>query len=571
MTECCYGFLCKENLVTYGAVLTLGKTCLGTGGSYCIVDYLGVTERVSVISNVAVATYRTSISGITTVFTIRSSYYCVIRVTCCGNCLLCNENLVTYRAMLTLSKTGCSTGRCYCLVNNLGVTGCGNNSLVKYFTTVCTYLASGKTGGGTGCGSACYRSGVGMLAGKICITSVANFVVVLVKMAKSVYYFLSNKKLATHRAVLTFSKAGFSTSCRYCSVNCFSMAGCGNDYVISGKLNATNGTVNYAVIVTCVLTGRCNALLYNCFTYGMAVCRNYLLSNENLVTYGTMLTGGKTGCGTSRSYCLVGYLSVTERGNSYIISGKLNVTYGTVNYVVIATVSLTSRINVVFYNGVACSVSKCCYSFLNNESLATYGTMLTFGKTGLGTSGSLCLVNNLGMSERIGVISNVAVTTYGTDVSGVTAVYTVGGGYLGVVGMLDDCDILSISVRSIILTYVGHSTLLCTSGSKSLSDNIVMLKSRYLSLLGKNSIAHSASYSVGKSLCSASGSDTGNNHLKVALSRYLFLRNDYDTARGAFCAVAKTGLGAGRHLALNCNLGMTECIRIITNVAVATR
>ena len=85
-----------------------------------------------------------------------------------------------------------------------------------------------------------------------------------------------------------------------------------------------------------------------------------------------MLTFGKTGCGTSGSLSCIDYLGVTKCVNGYGISGKLNGTYGTVNYVIVATVSLTSRINVVLYNDATCGVTECYYSFLSNECLATY-------------------------------------------------------------------------------------------------------------------------------------------------------------------------------------------------------
>ena len=79
---------------------------------------------------------------------------------------------------------------------------------------------------------------------------------------------------------------------------------------------------------------------------GIIVCMSksidYCLCYENLVTYVTVLTFGKTGCGTGRSYCFVNYLGVAECGND----------------------------------------------FLFNQNFTTYATMLTFGKSRFGTGGS---------------------------------------------------------------------------------------------------------------------------------------------------------------------------------------
>ena len=73
--------LSYKNFITYRAMLTCGKTCLGTSGSYCLVDYLSVTECISLICYVSVATYGTGVSGVTTVYAIRKGYYCLVGVT----------------------------------------------------------------------------------------------------------------------------------------------------------------------------------------------------------------------------------------------------------------------------------------------------------------------------------------------------------------------------------------------------------------------------------------------------------------------------------------------------------
>ena len=103
---------------------------------------------------------------------------------------------------------------------------------------------------------------------------------------------------------------------------------------------------------------------------------------------------------------------MTGCGNCYSVSRSLCVTYSTVSYVIIAACLFTLGSNVVFYNGVACGVTGCGNCLLSGESLTTYGAVLTFGKTGLSTGRSLCGVDNLGVTECVGMIVNIVVTAY---------------------------------------------------------------------------------------------------------------------------------------------------------------
>ena len=122
VTGCIDCFLCNENLVTYGTMLTCGKTGLGTSGSLSCVSYLGMTERVGMTINVAMTAYCTSVSGVTAIFTIGSSYYRLVGVTKRVYGLLRNENLVTYGTMLTCGKTCLGTSRSLSCVSYLSVT-----------------------------------------------------------------------------------------------------------------------------------------------------------------------------------------------------------------------------------------------------------------------------------------------------------------------------------------------------------------------------------------------------------------------------------------------------------------
>ena len=84
VTECVNNCLCYENLVAYGAVLAFGKTGFGAGRSLCIVDNLGVSESINVISYVLVAAILTGVSGVALVGAGRISNNCLILVCNCG-------------------------------------------------------------------------------------------------------------------------------------------------------------------------------------------------------------------------------------------------------------------------------------------------------------------------------------------------------------------------------------------------------------------------------------------------------------------------------------------------------
>jgi hypothetical protein len=97
--------LCYENLVTSGAVLTFGKTCLGAGCCNCCINNLGVTESSNgFLCYLKGATAAVLAFGKTGFGAGRS--YCFINyvvVTKAGNELLSNDNCLTYGAVRTLS------------------------------------------------------------------------------------------------------------------------------------------------------------------------------------------------------------------------------------------------------------------------------------------------------------------------------------------------------------------------------------------------------------------------------------------------------------------------------------
>ena len=174
----------------------------------------------------------------------------------------------------------------------------------------------------------------------------------------------------------------------------------------------------------------------------MAESRENGLRYENLIANRAVLTLGKTGFGTSRSFSLVNDLGMAESINGNSFSLKLFAAYGTVNYAIIRTVRYTVGSYVVFFSSFACGMTESGYNglryenftanravltlgdsvfgasrsfrFINNnrmtksvnnglryKNLVTNRAVLTLGKTGFGTSRSFCRVNNLGVSERV--------------------------------------------------------------------------------------------------------------------------------------------------------------------------
>ena len=142
-----------------------------------------------------------------------------------------------------------------------------------------------------------------------------------------------------------------------------------------------------------------------------------------------MLTFGKTCLGTSGSYCIVDYLSMTKRENRHCPTNNLCATYGTVYYHVKATVVYTIGRNFIFFNRYTYGMTKRINSLLCNEYFVTYGAVLTCGKTCLGTSGSYRIVDYLGMTKRIYFIICVCVITYGASISSIACLGTCGSSH----------------------------------------------------------------------------------------------------------------------------------------------
>ena len=252
-------FLRYKNFITYRALLTFGKTCVITvclnAGKY----YLGVTECCNMICNIVITTNRTCVSCITALSTCRSSHNCIIRVT---------ERLAKLsatNATVTCSSTCCSLGK--------AMSGCKNYFLCnENLITYGTVLAFCLTIGSTGCGN----------------SNVNHF-----GMTKCRNNLLRNESLATSTTVLAFCLTIGSTGRSYSRVN--------NFFVTKrlSKLYVTNSTVTS--LIACRTLGK-----------AMSGCINNSLRNDNLITYGAMLTLGKTGLGTSSSNRCVNHLGMSE-------------------------------------------------------------------------------------------------------------------------------------------------------------------------------------------------------------------------------------------------------------------
>ena len=85
------------------------------------------------------------------------------------------------------------------------------------------------------------------------------------------------------------------------------------------------------------------------------------------------------------------------------------------------------------------AMPKRCYGFLLDEDGVTDGTMLTFGFAGGGTSGSYCLIDDLGVSLGVYIVVLVSMGATRAGVGGVALCGAGGGGNLGGVAVTQSC------------------------------------------------------------------------------------------------------------------------------------
>ena len=370
-------FLCYENCLTYRAVLTFGKTGLGTCGLYCRVNYDVVVELV--------------------------------------NNFLCYENLVTYRAMLTFGKACLGTCRSLSCVDYFSVSELINNFLLyESYAANRALLTVSKTGLGAACSLAgnCFLC-VSKLFDSLCLSAKLN---------------------ATYRTV---NYAVVRACCRASSVNYVFLNCCAlgvrklfNNLCCSAELFATYRTVNYAVVRACSRASSVNYVFLNCLALGVSELFNNFLCYENLITYRAVLTFGKACLGTCGSLSCVGYLGVSCEFAvclAAIITNCLSLTGCCAAGVICkltCVFALTYRANTrvlsfIILRPAAHCVIKLINNFLCNGCTVTSGAVRTFGKTCSCTSRSYSLVNYDVMAEsrnnclRYLVVASCAVLTCG--------------------------------------------------------------------------------------------------------------------------------------------------------------
>ena len=198
MCYCRNYFLFNENLMTLRTVLTFCKTCFGTCRSlsciyclsmsklfyfYCLTGELftthstvnyaiifsfcgtccinavfnnyvthSVTERVDLVINIGIITYRTFIGCISTLSTCRCCFYCIVLVSKSVYYFLCYGSISTYRTLLTLGKTCPSTCRSLSCKSFLGVSErvdlVVNIGIITYRTRIGCVSVFGTSGSG---------------------------------------------------------------------------------------------------------------------------------------------------------------------------------------------------------------------------------------------------------------------------------------------------------------------------------------------------------------------------------------------------------------------------------------
>ena len=161
--------------------------------------------------------------------------------------------------------------------------------------------------------------------------------------------------------------------------------------VLSGNLNAANGTVNYVILATGVKTVGSVVILNLICTLGMteSVKSNVLAGNLN-VTYGAVnyviLATGVETVGVNVVFYNSIHFGMTESVKSNVLARNLNVTYRTVNYVILATGSYTVGSNVVLGNCRKGIVTGCSTgstdSILGSTAVVTDSSGAAVGGTG---------------------------------------------------------------------------------------------------------------------------------------------------------------------------------------------
>ena len=193
------------------------------------------------------------------------------------------------------------------------------------------------------------------------------------------------ENLAAYGAVLAFRETGVFTVGCYRFVDHFGMTEC-RDYIRSIAVSADQTGIGS---ITFLGTG--GSSYYS--TVFVTELHNGCLSNQNGITYRTVLTFRKARCGTGRCYSFVDDFFVTKCINNCLCN-KFFVTNRTVGTFRKTGFGTGRCFRCVNYFGMTESVN----CFLFHKNFVTNRTVGTFRKTCCGTGRSYCFVNHYSMT-----------------------------------------------------------------------------------------------------------------------------------------------------------------------------
>ena len=384
--------------------------------------------------------------------------------------------------MRTFGKACFGTGGSLCRVGGHIVTECFDFFLALDMIATRTILVCCVTWLGAGCGLAVYVNKImTKCLDKLNLTYGTNLRIFTIcfcagSMSKFRNSLLCLDYLITNRAMLSFGKTGVFASRSNRRINYLGVTLGRNDFLLNKYLLtlSANLTFGESAFGTGRILGRKNscikmsafsitnksAVITALIVFIVVYMRDYgsnVLLNKNFATSQAMLTLGKTRRGTGCINRRVDNLGVSLCGS------KLNLTYGT-NLRIFA-ISLRT-----------CGMSLRRNSLLCYDNLIANATMLTLGKTCLGTGCINRLVDNLGVTLG----RSKLYLTYGTNL----CVKTI---------CLITCSMSKCS-NSLLINFIVASiamlslcqTVFCTGGGLSTINNNIMIECRNLLLLYKD-------------------------------------------------------------------------------------
>ena len=309
------------NLICYIAVATYrtsvsGVSCLGTSRN-CYLGIVAMAERSNLIGYVAVTAYGTSVSGIATIQAIGCSYYSIIAVTERLG-FIGNVAVFTYRT--GVSGVSCLGAGRFGNYRVIAMTKRENFGLrLENISTDSTLLTFGKSGVGTGC---IYTGNNNLLmhCAKVLVAYVTNVILVLVGMSCSRNNGLRNDNLITGATDHACGKSVFGTG-RILTVEClFGMA----------------ERLNFFGIIVCRIVMASKGLHSLLFTSGSE-------SNRTVVPCVCIRVNVTVFSSTYGAYSLIGTISNTSAASMIATNGANTV------YVVVFGALLKHRNNNILY------------------------------------------------------------------------------------------------------------------------------------------------------------------------------------------------------------------------------